>query len=1334
MKRYFFLLIFLFLSINTFSQDLPCFNYQAVLRDTSGVEITGQIVQFKITILQSEYGIPVYSEEHSAITDSVGLFQLSVGCGTPVDGDYSNINWAYAPMFLLCEIDTSGTGNYTIMGFNQLLSVPYALYAHKTGDTSYWKDSDTTDLHNAIHPIGIGTIQVDSSAALEVTSDSLGLLLPRLTTSWRDDIEDPEPGLMIYNYDCECINVYNGLEWVEYGKSENIDFKCGDVYLDERDGQRYPTIEIGPQCWMTRNLEYGMQLIGADSPANNDTIEKYCYDDIPVNCTKYGGLYTWDELMQYDTLVGNQGICPKGWHLPEVYELDTLKNYLDEQSGMGNALKSGGSSGFDALFSGMRDGTDIFSGKDLSGYYWTATQSGLDEANYFAVSSGDNALHTGDTTKMDAFSVRCVKGIPLRLDTGIVVIDTNIYTLMSDSAELAQGIYRYQIIAREEQVINDSNIIVGVTDGGYLRRVLSKTINGQEMVLNTEQASLDDVIISGEFHDEFSIFPDTLDNGGTRLFPFILFPYFWLDDNWDISKVPDGYKLTTNNFPIPLGPIHLLNISGSVIITSKISRDEARSCNSLDDFAFVTNPLHIEADFNVSFDSEIEIEISPPAIPFIEFSIPMPPILIPTPSPPIVIPVISTLDLGLYITTSLKTNGPFNIPHAVQFSKDIYAGIHYKHGEFIPYFDVKDRVTNQFDSPLALKESGNLSYKFSVGVRPEIKWIIYKIGGPSVSYEPTITKSFNIDLETNDWDSKVVFHHNFYVNLVSGKILSYVLKASLIQDELKKVIIENKKYLINTSPYKFIPEMVFGDGQEGYVGEELEKPIELYVSNFLGKPVEDVNVYFDPIEKIPEYKPGIPKFIKTKAEMNPDMVLTGNFGHAKSIWKLDTIPGKQYCEVYFRNAKGDKINSYVFNATAKEYLVPKVTTNNIITTSNSTADCYCTVSDDGGKMVFNKGVCWGYTSMPTLSNFFVACGPGTGDYFGTMTNLLEDTAIYVRGFALNEKGTGFGNQKIFSIGSIAPVVSTDSVIQINQTSAKAFGKVLYDGNSDITAKGFCWSLGSSPTLSDNHTNEGTGNDPFSSNLNNLTPGETYYINAYAINNIDTGYSSTMSIMLNAIVPCPGIETVGYMGTTYNTVLIGNQCWLKENLNVGEMIIVDSISKNNDTIEKYCYQDNEANCSIYGGLYMWDEAMKYAQAAGSQGICPPGWHIPTYDEIDTLIYFCDSVGITLKSTGTYQNGDGLWWEPNTGGTNTSGFSANPSGDFSYGIDWPPYNSGRLYLFTDIWSSTTWEDVPGLYSAAFTLFLFSLETNATISFAYKPWQINPVRCIKILDENL
>jgi len=164
-------------------------------------------------------------------------------------------------------------------------------------------------------------------------------------------------------------------------------------------------------------------------------------------------------------------------------------------------------------------------------------------------------------------------------------------------------------------------------------------------------------------------------------------------------------------------------------------------------------------------------------------------------------------------------------------------------------------------------------------------------------------------------------------------------------------------------------------------------------------------------------------------------------------------------------------------------------------------------------------------------------------------------------------------------------------------------------------------------------------------------------------------------------PCPNLPTIEYGGQTYHTVQIGDQCWLKENLNIGTRVN-GRVNQDaaNGTIEKYCYNDDEANCSKYGGLYQWKEAMKNSANAGTQGICPTGWHIPTTDwripttnEFTILSTSVNNDGNSLKEIG--QGADG------GSGTNKSGFSAllagirYLTGDF-YNLDTSAY----------FWSST------------------------------------------------
>jgi uncharacterized protein (TIGR02145 family) len=183
--------------------------------------------------------------------------------------------------------------------------------------------------------------------------------------------------------------------------------------------------------------------------------------------------------------------------------------------------------------------------------------------------------------------------------------------------------------------------------------------------------------------------------------------------------------------------------------------------------------------------------------------------------------------------------------------------------------------------------------------------------------------------------------------------------------------------------------------------------------------------------------------------------------------------------------------------------------------------------------------------------------------------------------------------------------------------------------------------------------------------------------------------STISFSQN---PCPVLDSVNYGGKWYHKVAIGDQCWLKENMNVGTFISGNQDQTNNGILEKYCYNDDTTNCDKYGGLYQWNEAMQYQTSAKSQGICPTGWHIPTLFEYSTLSTTLSGSSNALKDIGQ-GTGDGV-------GTNLSRFSALLSGYHHY--------TGLFFdegITTDFWSSSSF-DATNMY------YMFMYSYNNTI----------------------
>ena len=130
------IILLILLPIFGFSQAPQKINFQSILRNTNGEVVANKAVSLKISILSGSItGNSVYSETHIKTTDASGLISLQIGNGTVISGVFSAILWGNAAYFIKLEADFNGGSNYVLLGTQELMSVPYALYASKT-DTS----------------------------------------------------------------------------------------------------------------------------------------------------------------------------------------------------------------------------------------------------------------------------------------------------------------------------------------------------------------------------------------------------------------------------------------------------------------------------------------------------------------------------------------------------------------------------------------------------------------------------------------------------------------------------------------------------------------------------------------------------------------------------------------------------------------------------------------------------------------------------------------------------------------------------------------------------------------------------------------------------------------------------------------------------------------------------------------------------------------------------------------------------------------------------------------------------------------------------------------------
>lgn len=224
-------------------------------------------------------------------------------------------------------------------------------------------------------------------------------------------------------------------------------FTCGEVFTDSRDGQQYPTVHIGNQCWMAANLNIGEMVSGNVDLLDNGIIEKHCYDNSLARCSEYGGLYQWDEVMEYTTVEGVQGICPEGWYFPTDAQWTILENFVGGYLVAGGKLKEAGtahwlspnvgatnSSGFTALGGGFLSFDRIFFNLKSTGVFWTSTAPPNEYPWPRILNHNLEVVYRVNyypTTT--SFSVRCVRDAPAQVNIP-TVITTPVTAITSNSA------------------------------------------------------------------------------------------------------------------------------------------------------------------------------------------------------------------------------------------------------------------------------------------------------------------------------------------------------------------------------------------------------------------------------------------------------------------------------------------------------------------------------------------------------------------------------------------------------------------------------------------------------------------------------------------------------------------------------------------------------------------------------------------------------------------------------------------------------------------------------------------------------------------------------------
>ena len=355
----------------------------------------------------------------------------------------------------------------------------------------------------------------------------------------------------------------------------------------------------------------------------------------------------------------------------------------------------------------------------------------------------------------------------------------------------------------------------------------------------------------------------------------------------------------------------------------------------------------------------------------------------------------------------------------------------------------------------------------------------------------------------------------------------------------------------------------------------------------------------------------------------------------------------------------------------------------------------------------------------------------------TVSTALNETYNYAAVRCVRNEGSNLPTPTL-------PSVRTMEVSNISGMSAYATGNVTSNGGAYVSSFGICWSTSPNPTLNDSHTTQYGNLGMFTDFMPSLDVNTTYYVRAYATNSVGTAYGDLQmftTLPLADAQPCAGAATVtDYDGNTYNTVQIGNQCWMKENMRAthfadGTPIAFRPASVSDNDITPYISypNDDSTNVSICGYDYNWYAAMHNAASSnatpsGVQGICPNGWHVPSFAESSALVdyvfsqpqYVCSGKILKAMAANTDWSTNGT--DPCSPTTdlstnNATGYSAKSIG---------AHNSmGGWYYENEIkqWTATEYSNSKAMY-VWFRLPGYDVNLAQSMS---KYWKMS-VRCIR------
>ncbi len=264
---------------------------------------------------------------------------------------------------------------------------------------------------------------------------------------------------------------------------------------------------------------------------------------------------------------------------------------------------------------------------------------------------------------------------------------------------------------------------------------------------------------------------------------------------------------------------------------------------------------------------------------------------------------------------------------------------------------------------------------------------------------------------------------------------------------------------------------------------------------------------------------------------------TGTGSFTSSISGL--MPGTSYhVRAYATNSAGTAYgNDLVFTTDA---VIPVLTTTAAYDITRTSATSGGSIISNGGSTVTVSGVCWSTSHNPSVGGSHTSDGTGSGSFASTIPDLLPNTLYYIRAYAVNGAGIGYGNELSFTTNPLTfPTVITTAISSVTESTASSGGNITDDGGAPISSRGICWATTATPTILNDKTTDGTGSGFFNSSITGLNSETTYYVRSYATNSNGTAYGNQLSF---TTTPLPNNDVTFHLSADWSLSLhsVGNK--------------------------------------------------------------------------------------------------------------------------------------------------------------------------------------------------